>query len=131
MTSVDKPAETVEFAASMVQYVDSTYGFYWQLGTDEGWASMGNIDSPACGNPMTAWCGGGWGNNYNWTGLIEAKAGDTNGFAVGRRLDTCRAPGRLHLRGRPCQADAPRSGGAGHELDAGLGQLQRRGHRRV
>lgn len=83
MTSLDKPAETVKFASSMVQYVDSTYAFYWVLGYTVGWVSWGNIDSPACNNPFTAWCGQGWGNNYNWGDLIVAKPDVNNGYRTG------------------------------------------------
>jgi len=83
MTGFADPAGTVMFSASMVQYVDSTFGFYWVLGAPIGWISWGNVDAPACGNPMTVWCGGGWGNNYNWGGLIVAQADDTNGYRSG------------------------------------------------
>jgi prepilin-type N-terminal cleavage/methylation domain-containing protein/prepilin-type processing-associated H-X9-DG protein len=84
MTETAQPAETVMFAASMVQYVDSKYGFYWVLGgSTAGWVSWGNIDSPACGAAFDRWCGGGWGNNYNWGGLIQAAANDTNGYRSG------------------------------------------------
>jgi len=92
MTAVAQPAETVQFAASMVQYVDSQYGFYWILGRPNqtaGWVSWGNIDSPACingdgrGNGWDRFCGAGWGNNYNWGGLINAQTIDTNGYRSG------------------------------------------------
>jgi hypothetical protein len=84
MTAPANPAETVMFAASMVQYVDSKYGFYWILGgSTAGWVSWGNIDSPACGSSFDRWCGSGWGNNYNWGGLIEAQSNDTNGYRSG------------------------------------------------
>jgi hypothetical protein len=83
ITGFAAPAETVMFAASMVQYVDSQYGFYWVLGARVGWISWGNVDAPACGNPMTVWCGAGWGNNYNWTTLINAHPDDTNGNRSG------------------------------------------------
>lgn len=83
MTLPESSAETIMFASSMVQYVDSQFGFYWVLGTPQGWISWGNVDSPACGNPMTAWCGGGWGNNYNWGGLIVAESKVSNGYRSG------------------------------------------------
>ncbi len=84
MTDVSRPAETIMFAADMVQYVDSQFGFYWILGgTYAGWVSWGNIDSPACGTNFDRWCGAGWGNNYNWGGLIVANADDTNGYRSG------------------------------------------------
>jgi len=83
MTSVDKSAESVMFASSMVQYVDSKFGFYWVLGTPVGWVSWGNVDAPACNNPFTAWCGQGWGNNYNWGTLIEAQNNVSNGYRSG------------------------------------------------
>jgi prepilin-type N-terminal cleavage/methylation domain-containing protein/prepilin-type processing-associated H-X9-DG protein len=85
MTEVADPARTIFFVQSMVQYVDTRYGFYWVFGssTPVGWISWGNVDHPACGNPMTAWCGGGWGNNYNWTTLIEAQPDIRNGNRSG------------------------------------------------
>jgi prepilin-type N-terminal cleavage/methylation domain-containing protein len=83
LTSVARPAESVFFTSSMVQYVDSNFGFYWALGTPIGWISWGNVDAPASGNPFTNWNGGGWGNNYNWTTLIETKPGDENGSRSG------------------------------------------------
>ncbi|MFI5386165.1 MAG: prepilin-type N-terminal cleavage/methylation domain-containing protein [Fimbriimonadales bacterium] len=84
MTMVARPAQTVMFAASIVQYVDTQYGFYWVLGgVHAGWVSWGNIDSPACGSTFTHWCGGGWGNNYNWGGLINAQPIVTNGYRSG------------------------------------------------
>jgi len=84
MTGVANPADTIMFTASMVQYVDSKFGFYWILGgSTAGWVSWGNIDSPACGSLFDRWCGGGWGDNYNWATLIEAKPEDTNGNRAG------------------------------------------------
>jgi prepilin-type N-terminal cleavage/methylation domain-containing protein len=83
MTTPDSAAETIMFTASMVQYVDSQFGFYWVLSTPQGWISWGNVDSPACGNPMTAWCGGGWGNNFNWGGLIISQSNVNNGYRSG------------------------------------------------
>ena len=84
MTSVARPAQTIMFAASMVQYVDSTFGFYWVLGgVNAGWVSWGNIDSPACGQLFDHWCGGGWGDNFNWGGLIQGTGSDTNGYRSG------------------------------------------------
>lgn len=83
LTSVEKPAESIKFASSMVQYVDSKFGFYWILGTPQGWVSWGNIDSPACGNPFVAWCGQGWGNNFNWGTLIESSPDVRNGYRSG------------------------------------------------
>jgi prepilin-type processing-associated H-X9-DG protein len=52
-------------------------------GSTAGWVSRGNIDSPACGSLFDRWCGGGWGNNYNWGGLIQAQPMDTNGYRSG------------------------------------------------
>ncbi len=83
MTAVANPADTVMFAASMVQYVDSRYGFYWILGSSVGWLSWGNVDSPACGSTFDRWCGQGWGNNYNWETLIEAQPKEENGYRSG------------------------------------------------
>jgi prepilin-type N-terminal cleavage/methylation domain-containing protein len=83
ITSIGNPAETVFQTASMVQYVDSTYGFYWVLGASVGWISWGNVDGPYSGVEFKNWNGGGWGNNYNWTTLIEAKSDDTNGSRSG------------------------------------------------
>jgi len=84
MTAVARPAETIMFTASMVQYVDSLFGFYWILGgVNAGWVSWGNVDSPACGSTFDHWCGAGWGNNYNWGGLITANPDDTNGYRSG------------------------------------------------
>jgi prepilin-type N-terminal cleavage/methylation domain-containing protein/prepilin-type processing-associated H-X9-DG protein len=84
MTQLADPANTIQFTASMVQYVDSQYGFYWVLGgTNAGWVSWGNVDSPACFQLFDRWCGGGWGNNYNWTTLINSVADDTNGRRSG------------------------------------------------
>lgn len=83
LTSLEKPAETIKFAGSMVQYVDSKFGFYWVLSYRIGWISWGNVDSPACGSNFTNWCGAGWGNNYNWTTLIEAQNDVKNGLRSG------------------------------------------------
>lgn len=83
MTEVAAPADTVMFAASMVQYVDSQFGFYWILGTSVGWTSWGNVDSPACGSTFEHWCGQGWGNNYNWETLIVAQPKEENGYRSG------------------------------------------------
>jgi prepilin-type N-terminal cleavage/methylation domain-containing protein len=85
MTDITETAQTVMFAASMVQYVDSQFGFYWVLGTGgtAGWVSWGNIDSPDCGSNFVRWCGSGWGNNYNWTTLINTQPFDTNGNRSG------------------------------------------------
>ena len=83
MTTPENSAETIMFTASMVQYVDSQFGFYWVLSQPQGWISWGNVDSPACGNPMNAWCGGGWGNNYNWGTLIVSNPDVNNGYRSG------------------------------------------------
>lgn len=90
MTGISNPADTVMFSASMVQYVDSQYGFYWVLGGSyAGWVSWGMVDSPACingdgrGAGWDRFCGAGWGNNYNWGGLINAQQIDTNGYRSG------------------------------------------------
>jgi prepilin-type N-terminal cleavage/methylation domain-containing protein len=84
LTAVEDAANTIMFSASMVQYVDSQYGFYWVLGgVNAGWVSWGNVDSPACGTLFDRWCGAGWGNNYNWTTLINSQPVDTNGNRSG------------------------------------------------
>lgn len=83
MSEVEKPANTVFLATSMVQYVDTTFGFYWVLTQYAvGWISWGNVDSPAC-YYGDAFCGEGWGNNYLWGSFIEAAQDIRNGYRSG------------------------------------------------
>jgi prepilin-type N-terminal cleavage/methylation domain-containing protein len=83
MTSVERPAETVMTAASMVNYMDSKLAMYWNVDGKESMISLSTVDSPACWTWRTSLCIDGWGNSYYWNEMIGTSGGDVVGTRTG------------------------------------------------
>jgi hypothetical protein len=100
------------FAASMVQYVDTKFGFYYPGGD---WASFGMVDAPY-GDWGVSLNGGGWGNNYNWYGLLEGNPTEEAGSRSGGVSMRVARQGVITFA-TGTSSGCPRPGGAGHQLE--------------